>query len=70
MNSLVSGRVTSLIMLLMNALIVHMTPSIGAYDSFIGAFIDLSKQFDTVEDNIFLNELGLYSIKNKSLNLF
>ena len=36
----------------------------------LGAFIDLSKAFDTVNHNILLNKLSLYGIKNNSLKWF
>ena len=44
------------------------------YDSFsqnkyiLGIFIDILKASDTIDCNILLNKLSLYSIKNKSLN--
>ena len=33
----------------------------------LGVFIDLSKAFDTVDRNIFIDKLNLYEIKNSSL---
>ena len=57
---------------LINSLVFCLINSI--YDSFsqnkyiLGIFIDLLKASDTIEYNILLNKLSLYSIKNKSLN--
>ena len=36
----------------------------------LGIFIDLSKTFDTVDHDIFLNKLDMYGIKGKNLKWF
>ena len=36
----------------------------------VGLFIDLSKAFDTVDHNIFLNRLSLYGIKSNNFTWF
>ena len=54
--------------------LIKLTDSI--YDSFnqnkyiLGVFIDSSKAFDTVDDNILIDKLNSYGIKNNSLKWF
>ena len=51
-------------------------PINSIYDSFnrnkypLGAFINLSKTFDTVDHNILIDKLNSYGIKNNSLKWF
>ena len=51
-------------------LIDHVSNAFGNNNFVLGAFIDLSKAFHTVDHNILLEKLSMYGVKGNSLKWF